>query len=432
MPKVECTAVNELIDRVHNRPLERDSDEELLFSAPPSARQPRGTQPPPLFSTSAPAPIFPIDAPTIPAVRAMPAATPAPVYAQPAYAPPAPVYAQQPAPRVQFPVEMPSEPTEARATMPKIWTRKPEFEPTPREDDLATVAVPRQLPIPALVKRLAIPMGVLLIGGIAVGGMITFRGEGGKHRAAVAASPLEASLSGPAAFVPKLPPPPPPKLEVEALPPPAPAPAQPKLVQVRIESTPPGAAATLLDNGSATPLGSTPVDASIDPSKQYDVVLALPDHTSKIEHLDPAATQRVAVAFDEDVKPAPAPVVAHKHHAKKQAARVAVAHVAKPAKAAPAKKEPTDPIAKLAAVKKDGPTKDAKVATGMLAISTTPPCAILIDGQNSGLTSPQAAISLPAGHHSIRLIAAPQHVNKVVAVDVTPHHTTRLVQDFTK
>src|SRR5260221_13811595 len=90
MPKTECTAVNELIDLVHRKPLDRDSEEELLFSS------------------SAPRRL-------------------------------------RPRPQQLFAVEMPSEPTEARATMPVIWTRKPEFEPTPRDDaprdDLDTVAV---------------------------------------------------------------------------------------------------------------------------------------------------------------------------------------------------------------------------------------------------------------------------------------------------
>ena len=102
--KIECTAVNELIDLVQHRPLARDSGEDLLFQAPREAnlrRPAAGTQPPPM-------------------------GTPRPIGL--------------------FAVELPIEPTEARATMPVIPTRRPVFEPTPRpelHDDVETTDVPR-------------------------------------------------------------------------------------------------------------------------------------------------------------------------------------------------------------------------------------------------------------------------------------------------
>ena len=80
--KIECTAVNELIDLVQHRPLARDSGEDLLFQAPREAnlrRPAAGTQPPPM-------------------------GTPRPIGL--------------------FAVELPIEPTEARATMPVIPTRR--------------------------------------------------------------------------------------------------------------------------------------------------------------------------------------------------------------------------------------------------------------------------------------------------------------------
>jgi hypothetical protein len=433
MSKIECTAVNELIDLVQNKPMGRDSEEELLFSAPPSARQPKGTQPPPLFSTAAPA--F-APAPAQPAQPVYRVATtdiaPLPAAYVPAYVAPVPDNARtNPVKRPLFPVEVSSEPTEARATMPVIWTKKPQFEPTPREDDLQTVYVKRQAPVNAMWKQLAIPMGILLVSGIAIGGMITFRGEGGRHKQA-------SHVSAPSPFA---------APAIAALPPPAPkvepivvaAPVKPKLVDIRLESTPPGATATLLSNGVTTPLGTTPVDASVDPSKAYDVVFALDGRPPKVEHLDPSATQRLEVALDADVV-APKPVAtkpAHHHHTKKQAARVAVAHPAKAKQVAAADPAPAPTAARskqAAALASLGPAtaKPAATASGTLSISTTPACAILIDGQNSGLTSPQAAISLPAGHHTVRLIAAPAHINKLVAVDIEPKHTTKLVQDFSK
>src|SRR5450432_3249702 len=136
--KIECTAVNELVDLVQRRPLDRDSGEDLLFSAPREAnlrRTAAGTQPPPM-------------------------GTPRPIGL--------------------FAVELSIEPTEARATMPKISVRKPVFEATPR-DDLETTQVPRYssrlseltAELPILARKFAIPAGILVMVGIGVGAAIS-------------------------------------------------------------------------------------------------------------------------------------------------------------------------------------------------------------------------------------------------------------------
>src|SRR5262249_12591667 len=130
MAKVECTAVNELIDLVQNKRLERDSDEELLFQAPAPARGPGRFVAPPvqLFGSG---PVFPADAPAIPAHPDLDPTIKEPRISD--FEPPS--------------LHRPSEPPEARATRPKLWRRKPQFEPTPPSDDVDTVYVPRQRPI---------------------------------------------------------------------------------------------------------------------------------------------------------------------------------------------------------------------------------------------------------------------------------------------
>ena len=380
MSNSESTAINELIDLVQRKPLDRDSDEDLLFEAPRAARLARGTTAPPMFE-AAPAP------PVVPTTHAAASL---------------------------FPVELPSEPTEARATMPVISTRKQVFEPTPRNDDsLATMYVPRHEPLDQMLKKLALPLVGLLVAGVAIGGVVALARH---HRA-------EAHVEAPAVAA----------ANPIAAPAPAPLPvivaAKPALVAIRLDSTPSGASATLVDNGASTPLGTTPVDAAVDPSKSYDVVFSLEGRITKIEHFDPNATNHVEVALVEPTiappAPAPAPVVAaaparHHHHAapKQQAARVAAitpSHSPTPQRVASS--------AKPAA---------AATGNGSLMISTNPPCAILIDGHNTGLTSPQAAIALPPGSHQVRLIAAAAHINKLVAIEIVPHHTTKVVQTFVK
>lgn len=72
---------------------------------------------------------------------------------------------------------------------------------------------------------------------------------------------------------------------------------------MRLESTPPGASVTLVDEGNVSVLGRTPIDASIDVSRSYEVVFALDAHVTKVEHLDPSKTLNVAVTLDSP-KPA--------------------------------------------------------------------------------------------------------------------------------
>jgi len=366
MSKVECTAVNELVDLVRSKALDSDSaDEDLFAASAPRAHRLRGTPAPAWFEM--PAPPAPVPQPEIAAnVVGLPR-----IEATPARARQAPTHLD-------------------------------------RSRKRAPSHVDRYIPLSALARRFAMPVAGLVVFGI-VAGIAYTRFSHSATPAAHAPSPTEVALAAAAAV-------PPPPAPVAAAPPPA-APA-PQLVDVRLDSTPSGATATLLSNGVSTPLGSTPVDASIDPNKSYDVVLALDGFPSKVEHLEPGKSTHVVVAFG-DPPAAEAPVVAqkpakssrhHGHHA--QAARVAVAapahHAAAP-KAAKADRVP-----------------DPGVGNGTLAVMTSGPAAILIDDSNTGLTAPQRAIPLPAGHHNVRIIAAGQHINKLVPVDISAHHTTRI------
>jgi hypothetical protein len=346
MSKLECTAVNELIDLVQQKPMSHDTDD--LFSAPRAHRL-RGTEPPALFA---------VELPALP----------------------------QPAPQ------------KTRAAAPMHLSPGP-------------VDRSSYIPLTKIGRRFALPVAGLVGLGIIGGVAYTIFASHGAPATGPSASAIALTA---AAAVPPLPKPAPPLL----LPPPT-----PKLVDVRLDSTPPGATATLLSNGISTPLGSTPVEASVDPTKSYDVVFAFDGKPSKVEHLDPSTTLHVEVAF-EDAAPivAAAPTKSskksRKHHA--PAARVSAA--------APSHHTKTSTAAPVAAA---APAAPGDPANGMLSITTNPPAAILIDDQNTGFTSPHT-ISVPAGHHNVRLIAATIHVNKLVPVDITAHHTSRISQDFTK
>jgi hypothetical protein len=179
------------------------------------------------------------------------------------------------------------------------------------------------------------------------------------------------------------------------------------LVDVRIDSTPSGAAVTLVDRGKSQFVGNTPVNATVDASLEYDLVFAYPNKPAQVEHLDARTTRHVAVTLG----------------ARAAAARMdsAPPHVDKPsAGSVPA---PVKPPAK--AIEPAG--------EGTLMISSKPPCEIVIDGKPTGLTTPQRAITLPAGNHKITLVnSSDQAIRRTVSVQIMANTTEKVIEDLMK
>jgi len=63
-------------------------------------------------------------------------------------------------------------------------------------------------------------------------------------------------------------------------------------------------------------------------------------------------------------------------------------------------------------------------------ISTKPPCEILIDGKATGMSTPQRAMSLPAGAHKITLVNTGANITKNVMVQINADQATKLVKDL--
>jgi hypothetical protein len=82
-----------------------------------------------------------------------------------------------------------------------------------------------------------------------------------------------------------------------------PQPIETARVAIRLDSEPAGAAAVLVDDGQPRVLGTTPLNAQVDPHKQYDVILTLDGHHTHVEHLDPAHDQHVFVMLAPDAQP---------------------------------------------------------------------------------------------------------------------------------
>jgi hypothetical protein len=215
----------------------------------------------------------------------------------------------------------------------------------------------------------------------------------------------------------------------------SPVPIAPTLTTLPITSWPNGATVTLVDNGTATVLGRTPVNAALDPSHSYDVVLAVVGRPTIVKHVDLATMHELAV----DLDPEPAAVTAHVAAPTPASpmAHVAAAH-------APAPEHHHHHQTGLAIATPDfatAPPKPKQVAAatpagatgnGVLMISTKPPCEIVIDGKPTKLMTPQRALAVPSGTHTVTLINAQIGIRKQFGVKVDAKKPTKLIEDFTK
>jgi hypothetical protein len=206
-----------------------------------------------------------------------------------------------------------------------------------------------------------------------------------------------------------------------------------KLVDVRIDSKPAGATVMLVDNGRTQFLGTTPVAASVDPSRSYDVVLTLEGRPTQIAHLDPNKAQKLEItlgrggAARHETARASAP--ARTSHARKSSAPSG--GLADPGFDSPASEEPKAEAPKAEAPKAEAP-KAAERGEGTLMVSTKPPCEIWIDGKDTGLTTPQRSMSLPAGSHHVTFVNAEQNITKTMSVMISGGEPTKLIQNLLK
>jgi hypothetical protein len=253
---------------------------------------------------------------------------------------------------------------------------------------------------------------VFVVIGVIIGAYIAFHGDNARKSVAKAA-PTAPAKTPPKTVVQPV------AAEAAA----APMPTTPKLTDVRIDSTPPGAVVTLVDGDKTSVLGTTPLATSLDPSRGYDVVLALAGRPSKQVHLDVASSPHLEVAIDKPAaapapSPAPAPVPAPAPAPAPQiAATPAHRHVTTAARSAP--------VGQIA-----DPGFDSFGGNGTLMVSTKPPCEIQVDGKATGMRTPQRAMPLSAGAHKITFVNEAEHINKTISVSITADHTTKLIKDL--
>ncbi|MCB9571458.1 MAG: PEGA domain-containing protein [Kofleriaceae bacterium] len=208
------------------------------------------------------------------------------------------------------------------------------------------------------------------------------------------------------------------------------------LVAMTFTSVPPGATVVLIDGGQTTPLGQTPLQFSVEPDKRYEVMYTLEGHASVILPVDPAVATTIAasmVAADGGsptvvAMPAPAP-------AAQAAPQVAAAPVAQ---AEPAVKHDRAPSShkRASSARSSKRTAAAEPArssgsSGTLKIGAKPPCDIYVDGKKTGKVTPQAAMKLSAGKHTITLVNKEHKIKEQVRVTIEAGETTKVIKDLT-
>ena len=94
----------------------------------------------------------------------------------------------------------------------------------------------------------------------------------------------------------------------------------------------------------------------------------------------------------------------------------------------PPQAAPTSPNA----VAKEAPRAEAPKAgaSGVLMVSSKPPCEIYVDGKATGLMTPQRSLSLSAGAHKITLINSAEKIKKTLTIQITADQPTKLIQDL--
>ena len=318
----------------------------------------------------------------------------------------------------------------------------------------------------AAVERFAIPIALAAMIAVALGSYLALAGDDDQAPAIAAApaageapattevgeAPATTEVGEPAA--PALAPAPSEPAPVEAplwqprvaqptiLPAGAPEPAAAH-VAVRIESTPAGATATLIDNGVTTVLGTTPLDASLDPQKTYEVLLSMAGHETRVTRVDPAASAQVAVVFAPvavaaEVEPtAPAPSRRDRARAAKRRARLAkatkqqVALAERARRTDRARREAREARARAPKVAAVVPPAagDKAQGTGKLTVTSNLAALIFVDGRATGLSTPQQ-LALSAGAHKITLLDPKTRKAKTSSVEIVARQAARLERAF--
>jgi hypothetical protein len=179
-------------------------------------------------------------------------------------------------------------------------------------------------------------------------------------------------------------------------------------VSAMITTEPVGARVTLVEDGEPIELGEAPVEAKLDPNRAYELLVEHDDYWSDVrlivfdggdirEHVELTRKEEPVVA-EREATPA------RRHRARRAPARRSVR-------------------AKAASRIPDG--------KGILMLHAKPPCAIEIDGRDTGLTTPRRDIALPPGRHQVTLVNREHGIHEQLFVTVREGRAIKVSKDLT-
>lgn len=205
-------------------------------------------------------------------------------------------------------------------------------------------------------------------------------------------------------------------------------------LQIPVSSMPPGAFVSLVDGEKADIVGQTPMTLTLDVSTPHDVALTMVGRETQLVHVPAGGLNALAVTLPlkEGAQPAVATAPAPKASADHITAMVAP----KQETPAPRHRASTEHIASPAPRAESAPAPkaitSAPAGAGTLMISSKPPCEIIVDGKSTHLQTPQRALPLAPGGHTIVLVNAQMHIRKTMAIDIVAKKPTKVIQDFLK
>ncbi len=216
------------------------------------------------------------------------------------------------------------------------------------------------------------------------------------------------------------------------------------LVDVRFDSSPPGAVVMLVDRerGVTSPVGTTPVVAALDPKGAYDAIFTLEGHPTKVVSLDAGKSPRVFAELTgagAEAAGATAATAAGTGEPKLTGAQGPVAAEDTSSKTGSRLKRPRTPKDRERknerdpeADEPDEPAAPIEAgAMGRLTVSAKPACEVSINGKAIGRMTPVRDLPLAAGIHKITLTNKELGVNETIAVRVSAGKETKVTQDYT-
>ena len=218
------------------------------------------------------------------------------------------------------------------------------------------------------------------------------------------------------------------------------------------ESTPPGAAVSLIIDGKRSALGNSPAKSPLDPRKAYQVLFEKPGYVSVNRPIvfTGSLDEKVVVNLE---KAGGAIVAEAGSAAPNPGAGSAAIHAVTPVAATPPVQHPvahpvapvTHPVATgsgehitsgggapLPGEKTGSGDGEKPVASGQgtLLVGSKPPCDIFIDGSSTGLHTPAKDIKLAVGRHKVTLVNNEFGIRETFTVDIKADAIEKAIKDY--